>query len=99
MVDEGDADPVQSEPCQALPKAAPNSVFGVVALASQIVRNSEGELRKIRTADRCYSRPGPGSHRASGHHEFPDRGDRLTIDYGRRQVTQAALDWLGQRSA
>jgi pimeloyl-ACP methyl ester carboxylesterase len=30
--------------------------------------------------------------------EFPDRGHSLTIDHGWREVAQAALDWLGQRS-
>jgi pimeloyl-ACP methyl ester carboxylesterase len=31
--------------------------------------------------------------------EFPDRGHSLTIDHGRREVAQAALDWLRQRPA
>jgi pimeloyl-ACP methyl ester carboxylesterase len=30
--------------------------------------------------------------------EFPDRGHSLTIDHGWREVAQAALDWLRQRS-
>jgi non-heme chloroperoxidase len=30
--------------------------------------------------------------------EFPDRGHSLTIDHGWREVAQAVLDWLGQRS-
>jgi len=30
--------------------------------------------------------------------EFPDRGHSLTIDHGWREVAQAALDWLSQRS-
>ena len=30
--------------------------------------------------------------------EFPDRGHSLTIDHGWREVAQAALDWLKQRS-
>ena len=30
--------------------------------------------------------------------EFPDRGHSLTIDRGWREVAQAALDWLRQRS-
>jgi non-heme chloroperoxidase len=30
--------------------------------------------------------------------EFPDRGHSLTVDHGWREVAQAALDWLGQRS-
>ena len=30
--------------------------------------------------------------------EFPDRGHSLIIDHGWREVAQAALDWLGQRS-
>jgi pimeloyl-ACP methyl ester carboxylesterase len=31
--------------------------------------------------------------------EFPDRGHSLTIDHGWREVAQAALDWLSQRSS
>jgi hypothetical protein len=30
--------------------------------------------------------------------EFPDRGHSLTIDHGWREVAQAALDWLSERS-
>jgi hypothetical protein len=30
--------------------------------------------------------------------EFPDRGHSLTIDHGWREVAQAVLDWLRQRS-
>jgi pimeloyl-ACP methyl ester carboxylesterase len=30
--------------------------------------------------------------------EFPDRGHSLTIDHGWREVAQAVLDWLSQRS-
>src|ERR1700689_3040891 len=30
--------------------------------------------------------------------EFPDRGHSLTIDHGWREVAQAALDWLRERS-
>ena len=30
--------------------------------------------------------------------EFPDRGHSLTIDHGWREVAQAALDWLKERS-
>ncbi len=30
--------------------------------------------------------------------EFQDRGHSLTIDHGWREVAQAVLDWLGQRS-
>src|ERR1700691_5961533 len=30
--------------------------------------------------------------------EFPDRGHSLTIDHGWREVAQATLDWLSQRS-
>jgi non-heme chloroperoxidase len=30
--------------------------------------------------------------------DFPDRGHSLTIDHGWREVAQAALDWLSQRS-
>jgi dipeptidyl aminopeptidase/acylaminoacyl peptidase len=30
--------------------------------------------------------------------EFHDRGHSLTIDHGWREVAQAALDWLRQRS-
>jgi pimeloyl-ACP methyl ester carboxylesterase len=30
--------------------------------------------------------------------EFPDRGHSLTIDHGWREIAQAVLDWLSQRS-
>jgi len=30
--------------------------------------------------------------------EFPDRGHSLTVDHGWREVAQAVLDWLSQRS-
>jgi pimeloyl-ACP methyl ester carboxylesterase len=34
----------------------------------------------------------------TGFIEFPDRGHSLTIGHGWREVAQAALDWLRQRS-
>ena len=88
-------------PCFAPPAVAGGTVYvGDLRGTVHAIELTSGKpvWRLDLGSDPAVTAPGINPQAITDFIEFPDRGHSLTIDHGWREVAQAALDWLRQRS-